>query len=463
MKPWATQVMGLLLLPLAAHAGDDYAQQWPVHLSRADAGAYQVTLEAAVYRAAYWRDLRDVRVLDAHGKPVASVLQSGPEAVPTQMHRGDMAWFPLPVASVTSANDWRVMVQRSSNGDVLAVRTTATSPATSSTTAGAAWLVDLGKDSTRMRALLLHWGDAGQALDAGYRLEGSDDLRDWRVLDPQVRLVQLRNQGQELRSNRIALEAPPRYLRLLPVQANTTVPLSGVQAEWLDVIASNPWQWQTAQAISGPEKNGFNYHSEGRFPVQRVALQMPANSSVRWSVLSRDTDTASASHTTAKWTSRAFGWTAWQLQDAGKVQVSPPLDLHAVITDRDWRVQVESGDLPATAPVVRLGYQPARLVFLAQGTPPYVVVAGRAAAQIATDAVEPLLAALRARHGAQWVPATASLGAGRPRAGDAAYMPAVAPRDWKTLTLWAVLVLGALVVGGFALSLLRGKSNPAAQ
>lgn len=58
-------------------------------------------------------------------------------------------------------------------------------------------MVDLGKGaSTRMRALLLHWGDAGQALDAGYRLEGSDDLRDWRVLDPQVRLVQCAIKGK---------------------------------------------------------------------------------------------------------------------------------------------------------------------------------------------------------------------------------------------------------------------------
>ncbi|MGB3392261.1 MAG: DUF3999 family protein, partial [Stenotrophomonas sp.] len=58
---------------------------------------------------------------------------------------------------------------------------------------------------------------------------------------------------------------------------------------------------------------------------------------------------------------------------------------------------------------------------------------------------------------AQWQPAAASLGAGVQRAGDAAYRPAPTSRDWKNLVLWAVLVLGALLVAGFALSLLRNK------
>ncbi|MBS0231086.1 MAG: DUF3999 family protein, partial [Proteobacteria bacterium] len=74
-----------------------------------------------------------------------------------------------------------------------------------------------------------------------------------------------------------------------------------------------------------------------------------------------------------------------------------------------------------------------------------------------TAALEPLLDDLRARHGQQWQPASATLGAGADLAGAAAYQPAPKPRDWKSLTLWAVLVVGALLVGGLSLSLLRGK------
>ena len=70
--------------------------------------------------------------------------------------------------------------------------------------------------------------------------------------------------------------------------------------------------------------------------------------------------------------------------------------------------------------------------------------------------LEPMLAALRARNGAQWQPTVARLGEGTVRAGDKAYAPAAPVRDWKSLLLWAVLVAGALAVAGFAISLLRG-------
>jgi hypothetical protein len=70
-----------------------------------------------------------------------------------------------------------------------------------------------------------------------------------------------------------------------------------------------------------------------------------------------------------------------------------------------------------------------------------------------------MLAALRASHGMQWQPASADLGTGSVRAGNAAYQPPPVPRDWKTLLLWSVLVLGALTVAAFALNLLREKSS----
>ena len=457
MKGW---MLGALLLPLAAQAGDDYARQWPVQLARTDAGAYRATLDASVYRAAYWRDLRDVRVLDANGKPVASVLQVVPVAAVEQVHHIKLRWFALPVEAASPNTDLNVLVQKSTDGTVLSVQAQSTA---GGAVPASAWLVDLGEDSARLHALVLDWGDGVKIVDAGYQMQGSDDLRNWRTLDSNVRLMQLRNQGQELRTNRITLEAPPRYVRLQPL-LDKVVELHEVQGEWRTVSTPDHWQWQAAQVAAGtPEKGSFDYHIDGRFPVQRVDVVMPPNSSVRWSVLSRDADAGKTAQTSMRWVRHAYGFSAWQLQEGGTAQASLPLDLNATISDRDWRLQLESGDLPASAPTLKLGYQPASIVFLAQGTPPYVLVAGSATAQATQDAVEPMLAALRARHGAQWVPAAATLGQASPRAGNAAYTPPTKPRDWKTLALWAVLVLGALLVGGIAFSLLRGKPQPAGE
>lgn len=456
MKRWLA--LFLALLPLASQAADRYAQQWPLQLSRADAGAYRVPLDDAVYRAAYWADLRDVRVLDAKGRRVASIVM--PAQPPSaRVQATALRWFPLPADAATTGADLSVMVRRDTDGAVVSVRDVTAQRADA--TGGSGWLVDLGADSTRMQALLLDWGNDAAAVDLGYRLEGSDDLRDWRILDPQVRLVQLRNQGQELRSNRIALASPPRYLRLLSLQDGAALRLSGVRGEWREAAEPANWRWLELAAAPTPAsaEAGFQYRLEGRYPIQRVDVVMPANSSVRWSLFSRDGAARSADTSPPAWKLRAAGWNAWRLDDAGEARSSPPLDLHYVIQDHDWRLQPDAGTTPALAPTLRLGYVPGSLVFLDQGTPPYVLVAGSASEEVAADAVGPMLDALWTQRGAQWSPAPAVLGPARARAGAAAYSPVPAPRDWKTLTLWALLVLGALVVVGFAFTLLRAHGG----
>ncbi|MFT3761184.1 MAG: DUF3999 family protein [Pseudoxanthomonas sp.] len=449
------RLLALALLPLAAQAQTDFARQWPLQLSQPDAGAYRVPLDASVYAAAHWRDLRDVRVLDADGKPVASAVQAAaaPASAPPRMV--ELSWFALPAAKAVADADLSVIVRRDAGGKVVSIRDSAGGAAASAAT-DPAWLVDTGDDAGKLRALVVDWADADATFDLGYRLEGSDDLRDWQVLDAQVRLVQLRNDARELRSNRVRVETARRYLRLLPLQRTGAPALRSLRGEIADAAEAGDWQWQQAQANGGDAKDGYLYRVQGRFPVLRLDVAMPPNSTAAWTVSSRDADHATASSEPV-WQVRASGWNAWRLSEAGGQQRSAPLRLDGAIGDREWRLRADAGAALAEAPVLRLGYRPGSVVFLAQGRAPYLLVAGSANTGGDRAALAPMLDALRARNGAQWQPAAASLGAGSVRAGDAAYRPAPAPRDWKNAVLWAVLVLGALAVAGFAFSLLRGK------
>jgi hypothetical protein len=62
---------------------------------------------------------------------------------------------------------------------------------------------------------------------------------------------------------------------------------------------------------------------------------------------------------------------------------------------------------------------------------------------------------MQQQRGDTWRPAAATLAAGTALAGDAALEQHMTPQDWRQMLLWGVLVLGALVVGGLALHLLR--------
>lgn len=451
------RLLWLALLPMSAQAADDFARQWPLQLSQPDAGAYRVPLDASVYAAAHWRDLRDVRVLDADGKPVASAVYAAAMPVSAPLRTVALSWFALPASAATTDDDLSVVVERDGSGKVLSIRNSV-GRGSDAGTADPVWLIDLGKEAGKLRTLQVDWADAGATLDLGYRLEGSDDLRGWQVLDPQVRLVQLSNQGRALHKNTIKVESGLRYLRLVPLQRRGAPALRGLRGEMADVVDAGDWQWQELQAQAGGNaKDGYQYALQGRLPVQRLDVVMPANSAVSWTVSSRDADRTGADGQSPLWQTLTQGWNAWSLNEGGRQQRSPPLETSGSITDRQWRLQAEPGAAPAQAPVLRLGYRPGSVVFLAQGRAPYLLVAGSANVGEAQAALDPMLDALRARNGTQWQPAVAGLGAEATRAGDAAYQPAKAPRDWKNLVLWAVLVIGALIVAGFALSLIRGN------
>ncbi|OZB54165.1 MAG: hypothetical protein B7X38_01475 [Stenotrophomonas sp. 14-69-23] len=446
----------MALLPLAAQAADDFAMQWPLQPAHPDAGAYRVVLDAGVYRAAYWRDLRDVQVIDADGKPMASAVQAAATPIAGPARQVELDWFAVPAgAATTMGGDLSVVVQRDAGGNVVSVRNALGTAAAGQ--GDPALLLDLGRQAGQVRALRVEWEGEPAALDLGYRLEGSDDLRRWQVLDPEVRLVRLRNQGRQLSSDRVAVPTASRYLRLVPLQREGAPPLRALRGELAGDAVADDWQWvELAASAPGDDPAArFGYQVQGRFPVQRVDVAMPANTAVAWTVSSRDEDRRQAGAEPA-WQVHARGWNTWTLQEGGRRQASAPLQLGQETSDRDWQLQAEPAVAGTPAPTLKLGYRPGSVVFLAQGRAPYRLVAGNARAATRESSLEPMLAALRARNGAQWQPTVARLGERAVSAGDKAYAPAAPVRDWKSLLLWAVLVAGALAVAGFAISLLRG-------
>ena len=461
MKPNAR---GLVITALAllfltgAQAPPQFARQWPISLSRPDAGAYRIALDADVYAATYWRDLRDVQVIDADGKPVASTAYAAATPAADSKRQVALHWFALPATATVDSSDLALMVERTTDGTVVSVHAPTAFPAASSN-APTPWLIDRGSDKNTLTRLIVDWADSGAALDASYRLEGSDDLRNWELLDPQLHLLQLRNQGQQLRMDSVRLDTSLRYLRMIPMKVQGALVPTGFRGEVSAPAIDADWQWINA-SLTAAGNQEFSYALRGRFPIQRVDVVMPGNSSARWSVSSRDTAVSGSSMSGSaqpRWQARIDNLASWSLEEAGKPLHSAPVTFDEAVTDPQWKLHQDSGAPLATAPVLRLGYRSGSVIFLAQGRAPYRLVAGSADATANTAALEPLLDDLRARHGQQWQPASATLGAGADLAGAAAYQPAPKPRDWKSLTLWAVLVVGALLVGGLSLSLLRGK------
>jgi hypothetical protein len=434
----------LLLLPLAAYGADlrpDYARQWPLQLADGDAGAYRVTLDAAVYRSAWGARLEDVQVLDADGEPMASGLIADPVAA-TAPSLQPLPLFALPAAAA-SGDLLQVVAERDANGAVRRIDTRSV-PADAAG-ASRAWLLDASALAQAPQALWLDW-QARQPVQAEVRIEGSDDLRQWQLLVPRVGLVDLDNGSARLQQRRIPLPQAARYLRVTALSA-TLPALSGARAEQAAAVTEPVWQWLQLQGRAVDD--GIEFVAPGRFPVTRVDVATSGSAAVEWVLHSRD-------RADAPWRRQAGPWLGWRVGGGA----SGAQALTAPVRDHAWRLVAAQGR-SIGAPTLRLGWRPETLVFLAQGRAPYALVAGSARARRADAPLAPVLDALRQRHGALWQPPRARLAA-QPQtlAGDAALQPAARPHDWRAWLLWALLIGGALVVAGFALSLLRTRAAP---
>ncbi len=445
-----TFLMGLLLVPAlaSAQAPAPYAKRWPLVLSGEQAGAYRVVLDPEVYATTAWSDLRDVDVLDAHGKPVAAAL-FGPEQ-PTALpaRRIVVPWFPLPATVQDAGTSSRVSAQFGENGRI--VRIEADSGTAAPATPSRAFLVDLSGIRDRVEALEFSW-DAGTPREAGYRVEGSQDLQAWDVVQERATLVELQRGSQRLLRDEVPVRGGFRYARFVPLDASPALPIREVRVRLDAVHLQQAVQWSELQGrrVSEQGVDGFVYESNGRYPVALADLAVDDYAVGEWTLESRDA-------TDAPWRLRAGPWVAYRVGgDRPSASPAQPLASEPA-RDRYWRLRNRSA-LPDQVPTLRLGYRPEVMVFLAQGAPPYALVAGSASARRAVVPMPALVDALRRDRGEDWQPAPAYLSPPATLAGDAALVAPPTPRDWKTGLLWGLLVLGAALVAAFAFSLLRSR------
>jgi hypothetical protein len=460
----------------AAATSDDYAYAWPVQI-QGTGSAWQIELTPEVYAAVTTADLRDVAVVNAAGDAVPSAPFHAPGSKPTTHEELlDLTTFVLPHepeggATGASADAIRLQIERGEDGKLRRVDANL-----GSTPPTADKRQDLLLDASGVRqpfaSLRIDWSEGDPDASVQFAVDGSDDLQSWRVLAPRATVLRLTQNGNRLDRHDIALNnAKAAYLRLrrldygadlqgLTARLRTvTSNTAGPSRQWLDASATGPDTHRLDASFGradGSQVVAWRYQLPAPLAIDSLRLELADdNSLARVVVLSRQ---GSRKDDPAAWVRRA-GLVAFRLRQGDSVVGNDEFSATPSARARDWRV--ESATPLEHAPKVSVGYSPDRFVFLAQGEGPYRVVAGSAGARRGDYPVDAALASLRASHGRDWQPPLAVLGARTTLKGDSALVAAVAekPRDWKTWLLWAVLIGSAALIGGLALSLLRGSRN----
>jgi len=373
-------LLGLCLVPslaaaTAAQGEEHFAQKFALDLD-GQAAYYAVVLPREIYSASLRNDLGDLRVLNGAGEPVPYSLDAPRAPAPAQpapVHRS-VKWFPLPPAEPRTQNaplEAPLGVTIASDGSLHAA-TTVPPPQRSGREAD---LVDIGRSSSTVGALLVHLGN--DSYQGRVSVEVSNDLRSWqRVTDTQ--LLKITYSGDKLTQERIELSSlSARYLRLRWLDGAPDIASMDIEEQTVNTVApqdSAPARlWREGiSARPGEIAGEYLFETDGAYPVDLLRLSLPQpNTVTRVTIFSR-------SNTQASWQALTSSL-AYRLQGKAGEQESPPLEI-AANTARQWRVVVDmrGGGLGSGPLTVAVSWRPALLTFVARGAPPFALAVGNA-------------------------------------------------------------------------------------
>ncbi len=430
-------------------AEEDFALAFPI-TAPAGEPVFAIELPAEAYATLTTADLADLVVVDAQGQEQPISLQRPPPPTPPKTPDAFALPLPVPVPRDASAIPGRLAlhVRRNADGrlDVLDVQANDGLPSDKGSTE---WLVDLG-DAARQGIDGLRLTPDGEA-DFRTRVDvrGSNDLVTWQALDAALPVLRAssgarRIERLDLRFARTTL----RYLALRPADGAPALPdLASLHALRTREAESAPLASVVLEA-AGVSADGLtvDYASPGPLPAQQAEIQLPEGDGIVEFRLDERID--------ERWQAIASG-TAWRVALDGEPLEAAPIPL--------WRQGIGALRLELSrampAPRLVLRYAPDRVIVMAQGEPPFRLLAGSATQRRQPVAMDEALAAIRQRQGEAWQPPRAAVGPGRSLAGAAALVPRADPgQRW----LWAVLALGAILVAGLAGRLLSADGPPPA-
>lgn len=451
---WVAVVLGLLLgwTSVQAVEPSDFAYGYLLEVSE-DGAIYTLTLPEAVYRGIIRSDRGDLRIFNSNGIAVPHSIRRSEYQIRQPQPDQDVPYFPLYREARATSSDYNVRITTNAQGAIIDVK------GTGGETSGrqlAAYLLDASHLPQHPQTLTLFWPETHAPFVMTVRLEGSNDLHQWRHLINGAALSHLHYGGHRLLQQRLDLpRTAAKYLRLT-WGGNTPLLVDNITAHFAATSQAQPRHWTSfAVTLYDTEHQAYVFDTQAYLPTDRVRLQLPQrNSLVRAAV-------EASSSPNGPWKTLYHG-VLYDLQVEHTRLTTPPLTL-GVRRERYWRVRVrETESRLGGLPTLQLGWVPEQLFFVAQGTVPFTLAYGSSRVGPATA---PLAAFLRQEtlHQQSTLVKTAHLGM-PVSLGDAALLqPATPPVPWKRYILWMVLMLGVLALAAMARQLYKQMQQDSAE
>lgn len=344
---------------------EDFSHHFPVAIL-SDTPLQKIILTEGVYRKSRRGDNGDIRVFNGAGQSVPFYLKA---QIPVRLENSDgfdAPFFPVRVsASESQAMD--VYVETNERGAIVNVRQTPPQTEAPVTT----YLIDLSEVVSdpvigRVTEISIS-GKEGQGQAIGeLSVKTGDDLVNWRVLVPKWTFVDMDYAGKKLSNRTIKFDSMHgRYLRLDWIQAPKGYEIDNVYVGY------------TLEHEIPPERQSFAFHGnkiedgkwrfswEGYFPLESAQIGF----------LQKNTFVEAEFHDVDRRRTRYSG-PLYNLDVDGHRLTSEEIPLNS--PSQTWDLTILSGSAGERSPEATFYWTPHELIFLQQGSPPYVLAVGNA-------------------------------------------------------------------------------------
>lgn len=403
-----------------------------------------VMLTQGIYENLTRSDLGDLRVFNAASKPVPHALHLAPEQPASTQDVVALPFFPVFGQPGASMGDLGVQVRRTNEGTLVRID----GQNHRQTPALRAYIVDASQLETPVKELTFLWDAAPQDLLVPVTVETSDDLLNWQRWGAPGTLASVSHAGQQLMQN--TLDLPAKEARYYRVSWPTKVSFPPLDRIDVTTAADRPEierLWLSVP-LQKTDANIFAAELKGAIPVERIQIEFPDSQSfVRVRL-------ASSANVDGPWQTHHEGL-AYRMQAGDASWAAPPISIYRN-ANRYWQLTIlqEDGHTMLGTPSLRIGWTPARVLFVPQGDAPYTLAFGNADAETSAFTSSELMRPINSNYPSVFDLEMATLEAASTLGGEARLEPS-AELPWQQIVLWGSLLLGVLVLGGLAMRLLK--------
>ena len=427
-------------LPVTVYADEpaleDYAEGYELETDGGGA-IYRVPLPEKVYQNIVRKDLGDLRVFNSEGQRVPFAIRRQETQTTEKIAKLQLPFFPLQEES-DSSDKSNMDIQITEDGRIVNIHYRDGENQT---------------DQQDIRRYIIDLSAVPQGIDqlefdlsgnsGGYlkrvSLEASNDLNSWHTVVRNATLSELDYASHSLKKNTINLDnGHYKYLRLIWNDDPDGLQLDNVHATLNSVTWERKKSWTMVTGKrSEKDKRIIEFDTGGTFPVEEINVLLPEdNTLIEATLRSRDNEKAN-------WRTQ-FSGLIYKLNMKGTQLEQGPVHIRTT-TDRYWQLEMKDEDsIGKQLPQLKFAWEPNELYFLARGKGPYTLAFGNAKAATPGKPIDALMRVLSEDQESELIQ-QAVLGKQITLKGAEAMKPAL-EIPWQRILLWAVLILGVVII-----------------